>query len=313
MNHSLTSESHGPFVWKPVLLKKFKDFILKGSQPYSYSGDFGSVFVQEFTSELFTIRLITLEFFRNMIIHWKEEQNLKIQLALSNDLNYRRNGTSIQVGPSKYNLVWAPGRETIAHFSKGKVYRLFNTYYSPELVKKLIPSFLSLQHLQIEKQTFWTEPEITKAVNSILKSPYEGSVCDFFYENNIREMLFSTLRKGARKFYPGITDHDLSAIYQADQLILSNLDKHFTISEIAKKVNLNEFKLKTGFKKVIGMALYKRLHSARMERARELLLQTDKPIKAIHEEIGFEHLTSFITSFRKYFGMPPGELRRKSP
>jgi AraC-like DNA-binding protein len=153
---------------------------------------------------------------------------------------------------------------------------------------------------------------VSEAVNSMLHSPYEGTAQDFFFENKVREILFSILHKGVKKFYPGITDHDLSAIYAADQLILSNLDKHFTTSEIAKKVHLNEFKLKTGFKKVIGMALYERLHVARMERARTLLLQTDKPLKQIYEEIGFDHLTSFITSFRKHFGIPPAALRRTS-
>ena len=312
MNHTLRSESYGPFVWKPALLNKFKGFILKGSQPYSYSGDFGSVLVQEFISDLFTIRYITLEFFRKMVVHWKEENSLKIQFVLSSEMNYKRNGTSIVLEPSSYNLVWAPGRETIAHFSKGKVYRLFNAYFSLELVQRLIPAFLDLQHTENEKQSFWIEPEINKAVYGMLQSPYEGSVQEFFFENKVREILFATLLKGTRKFHPDLTEHDLSAIYAADQLILSNLDKHYTISQIARKVGINESKLKTGFKKVIGMTLYERLHTERMEKARELLLHSDKPIKAIHEEIGFEHLTNFITSFRKHFGVPPAALRRKS-
>lgn len=312
MNHSFTSESHGPFIWRPASLSGFKGFLLKGSKPYSYTGEFGRVLVQEFTSELFIIRYITAEFLRKMVLRWREENLFKIQLVLSDELNYQRNGDSIQLGPSNYNLVWAPQEETKAQFSKGKVYRFFNTYFVPELVQKLVPSFLTLQHSQIEKQVFWTEPEISDAVQSILQAPYEEGVRDFFFENKAREILFTILSKGIRKFYQGHTEQDLSAIYQADQLILSNLDKHFTIEEIAQKVGLNEFKLKTGFKKVIGKALYERLHAARMEKARMLLLQTDKPIKAIHDEIGYRHLTSFITSFRKHFGVSPGSLRRSS-
>jgi AraC-like DNA-binding protein len=310
MDFSLFNDKGGALLLEPVLPHRWKNFMLPGSQPLSASGDFGSILIQQYQAENFSIRYFVLDLVQKVALQWKEEEKLIIQAALSQGYHYERGQAHIALKPSQYNLVWAPGTVTNAHFSKGNLYRLFHTLCAPPLVQKLVPSFFDLQQQHIEKQAFYMEREVSDAINKIVAAPYEAPALDFFFETRLRDVFFTTLQKGGRKFYKGITQNDLSAIYTADNLILNNLDKHFTIKEIAEKVGLNEFKLKTGFKKITGMALFERLHKARMEKARTLLLQTDMPIKAIYETIGYDHLTSFITSFRKHFGITPGEIRR---
>jgi AraC-like DNA-binding protein len=65
------------------------------------------------------------------------------------------------------------------------------------------------------------------------------------------------------------------------------------------------------FRQVFGSGVFETLLKARMQKARSLLLETDKPIKEVASLIGYERLTSFITAFRKHFGYTPASLRRK--
>ena len=51
----------------------------------------------------------------------------------------------------------------------------------------------------------------------------------------------------------------------------------------------------------------------RMTRARNLLLSTEYPLKTIAQATGFSNEFYFSRCFRDFYGMPPGEYRRKNP
>jgi AraC-like DNA-binding protein len=310
MSFSISIGNNSPLVLEPFFPNQLERFLLPGSQPLAATGSFGTVLVQQYHGEHFSFRYLVLQLFQKITLQWQEDEQLNIQAVLSQGFSYNRGRTRVTLKPSQYNFVWAPGTITKAHFSGGKIYRLFHSLYAPQLVQKLVPSFARFQQLHIEKQAFYMEKETSEAINNIVVAPYDATARDFYFETRLRDIVFTTLQKGPRKFFKGFTQNTLSAIFLADDLIVNNLDKHFTITEIAEKVGLNTTKLKTDFKKIIGMALFERLHNARMEKARTLLLQTDIPIKVIYEMIGYDHLTSFITAFRRHFGTTPGDLRR---
>ena len=49
----------------------------------------------------------------------------------------------------------------------------------------------------------------------------------------------------------------------------------------------------------------------RRERASQLLLRTDRPIKQVAEAAGFRNEKSFIRAFRAWTGQSPGDFRRR--
>jgi YesN/AraC family two-component response regulator len=49
----------------------------------------------------------------------------------------------------------------------------------------------------------------------------------------------------------------------------------------------------------------------KMNRAKNFLTDTNVPIEEISQEIGYMNPEHFIRTFKKLFGMPPGEYRRK--
>ncbi len=59
-----------------------------------------------------------------------------------------------------------------------------------------------------------------------------------------------------------------------------------------------------------GATLQTLKDSVRRERATELLLRTDKPIKQVAESAGFQNEKSFIRAFKGWTGQTPAEYRR---
>jgi AraC-like DNA-binding protein len=59
-----------------------------------------------------------------------------------------------------------------------------------------------------------------------------------------------------------------------------------------------------------GASLQQLKDEVRSEKARELLLRTDKPIKQVASASGFRNEKSFIRAFRGWTGTPPAEFRK---
>lgn len=106
---------------------------------------------------------------------------------------------------------------------------------------------------------------------------------------------------------------DWEVVNKARAIILEDLKKHYTIRELARRLYVNEFKLKTSFRQAFGIGIFQYLLHARMEMAKDLLLEGDLPMKRIAADVGYKNTGSFIKSFRKYFGCTPALMRRSCP
>jgi AraC-like DNA-binding protein len=74
---------------------------------------------------------------------------------------------------------------------------------------------------------------------------------------------------------------------------------------------LNEFKLKTGFKKVFDNTVFGYLNDQRLDHASELMLQQQyRPLSDIALELGYSSPQHFSNAFSKKFGISPGKMRR---
>lgn len=98
-------------------------------------------------------------------------------------------------------------------------------------------------------------------------------------------------------------------ISQAIALIESDIRKHYTIRQIAKKVGTNSYALKRGFKEAHGQGLYEYLLKVRLKKAYDLLSQTDLPVKTIARQLGYKSSSSFVSMFKKKTGISPEQWR----
>lgn len=94
--------------------------------------------------------------------------------------------------------------------------------------------------------------------------------------------------------------------------VLSKIGQNpaFSVHGLAKLVKLSSSRLGHLFKAETGVELRHFLVDSRLEKAAQLLVETDRQIKEISHTIGYRHVPSFDRVFRKRFRMSPAEYRR---
>ncbi len=83
------------------------------------------------------------------------------------------------------------------------------------------------------------------------------------------------------------------------------------VTDIARRLGLSTAHLRRLFRSETGLGVKPWLQRRRGERARHLLLHTDRSIRDIAGELGFSDLQRFNKLIRHQFGLPPRRLRRE--
>ncbi|WP_123052821.1 helix-turn-helix domain-containing protein [Clostridium sp. JN-1] len=93
--------------------------------------------------------------------------------------------------------------------------------------------------------------------------------------------------------------------------IFNNYNDNITLQEIAKKEFLSTHYLSHGIKNTTGYNFTDLLNLTRVDEALKLLLDTDKTISEISEEVGFSHTRYFNKHFKIHFKCSPSQYRKK--
>ncbi|WP_228552256.1 AraC family transcriptional regulator [Gracilibacillus salitolerans] len=95
--------------------------------------------------------------------------------------------------------------------------------------------------------------------------------------------------------------------------IVSYIEEHYmediSLESCADYVDTTPYTLSKAFKKVYGDNFIDYLTKIRMNKAKELLLQTNMKIHEIAEEVGYRH-SYFNRIFKKHVGLPPSQYRK---
>jgi AraC-like DNA-binding protein len=75
---------------------------------------------------------------------------------------------------------------------------------------------------------------------------------------------------------------------------------------------MNRTKLRAAFKEMYGMTLVEYRTAVSMQRAEQLLGEAGATVQEAAHSAGYANASSFIVAFKRYFGVSPGDFRRKS-
>jgi transcriptional regulator GlxA family with amidase domain len=85
-----------------------------------------------------------------------------------------------------------------------------------------------------------------------------------------------------------------------------------TVETLADQVNMSRSVFAKRFKKAFGRGPIDLLRNIRLNRASQLLMQSDHPVKRIAELVGYRSRATFTRVFYAEFGVSPDRFRRKS-
>lgn len=101
-------------------------------------------------------------------------------------------------------------------------------------------------------------------------------------------------------------------LLQVLDYIQEHLDQDITLSDLAALLNLSPFHFSHQFKRSIGITPYQYLLQQRIERAKQLLNQSDRSITDIAFLCGFSSHSHLSKQFRQLTGMTPKAYRQQS-
>lgn len=102
---------------------------------------------------------------------------------------------------------------------------------------------------------------------------------------------------------------DLKIIQEIKTYLEENIKEDIHIITLVRQFGINEFKLKSLFKQVYGITVMRYLRKCRMDRAQDMLMNTDLEIKEIAFLIGFKYAHHFSKVYQDHFHVLPKDVR----
>ncbi|BBI33431.1 response regulator transcription factor [Cohnella abietis] len=102
-----------------------------------------------------------------------------------------------------------------------------------------------------------------------------------------------------------------SYVRHAIAFIKEHLDKNITLQQVAKSVHVNPNHLSEVFKRETGLNYLEFVTRQRMERAEEILNESNAKISEVANRVGYEDIKYFSRLFKKHTGRTPSEYRNK--
>jgi len=106
-----------------------------------------------------------------------------------------------------------------------------------------------------------------------------------------------------------LSPFDLRLIDQALDYINRHYTEKISADQLSMEVGMSKEKLQAGLQARKGLTLAKYIQQVRLEKARDLLTNTNDPVKAIADASGFINESHFCKVFKKNYFISPVQYR----
>lgn len=183
--------------------------------------------------------------------------------------------------------------------------------YSP-LHEQFVQQMAEGNTISFAEEDLLMTPEMRRAIDAIISCRQDGELKRIFTDARITELIMYQLEQFSHHLEGGkdvLQDRDIPKLEEAREILESTYIDPPTHKQLSKMILLNEFKLRTGFKKYFGSTIYDFVTKLRMEQAKKLILEEGKNMYEVGIDVGFKHQASFTNAFKKYYGILPSDVK----
>ncbi len=148
-------------------------------------------------------------------------------------------------------------------------------------------------------------------LHQIQNCPYQDSLRQVYLESKVLELLVLCSEQSSSikpNGHSQLHAQDIDKIHYAKEILLENMETPPSLLELAKQVGINDFKLKKGFREILGTTVFGFLREQRMEKARLLLEEGKMNVTEVLYDVGYNSPSHFTFEFKKRFGITPSSL-----
>lgn len=177
------------------------------------------------------------------------------------------------------------------------------------------PPPLVERFLEGRGEDFTTSPGMSLAMNRIVDQirnhPFTGAMESIYLQGKVYEMLAVALAdladspNGTQR----IVGADQKRAMMARDLILDDLANPPSVESLAAQVGMSQRRLAEAFRDIFGCTVFEWIVQQRLDLARDLLLNSDFPIKEIAFRLGYTHISTFSSAFARRFDVSPASFR----
>lgn len=126
---------------------------------------------------------------------------------------------------------------------------------------------------------------------------------------HLKEWSFRTLKALQEDMVKETRDNRSSLIDKIRSFIDENVTGELSLQSVADRVKLHPVYVSKVYKLETGENISDYIQRVRMEKAQSMLVRSDEKVYAIAARLGYQRPHSFISAFKKTFGMTPQEYR----
>lgn len=229
---------------------------------------------------------------------------------------YQMEPGSLLIYPSgtPYQLIAASDRQTMLCFNfdyldknSGK------TDFLPVMNLKHYHPEYSLEQVVFEDAVQFNKPFYLKQIKgkySVLKEiSNEWNLRRQFYRNETSALFITFLNHIARNYPQSGADRIPKIHTEILLFVADNFNQPMTNKHLGEIFNYHPYYISKIILKQTGLPLHQYLLKLRIEKAKELIVNSDKSISEIAEQVGFKNMSYFSQYFKKSAGCSPKEFR----
>ncbi len=154
---------------------------------------------------------------------------------------------------------------------------------------------------------------LKRAFRDMIEAPYSGLLKRVYIEAKVLEILVLVLENRMnllsveKNASPSIKQQDLERLHYARELVESRIENPLSLKELARATELNEFKLKTGFKQLFDMTVFEYIRDLRLEKGLQLIKAGHCNIGEAAAAVGYSNPSNFSIAFYKKYGCTPSD------
>lgn len=251
----------------------------------------------------------------NPHFHYQYEMVLNVR----GDADYCISGAMYHADPCSLLLMSNMENHYIVRHSVG--YDRFTLRFSTELLAAFLRDPLLLSIFKQRPEGFshlylCEADEFEQYVHLARLMLEEYKEQQFYWDQMIASKLLTILismyRRRPEVFPAHQSAESLGLIFGVQNYIESNLQEDLSLETVANQFFVNKYHLSHSFSKATGYTFKRFVVTARLSKAKDLLINTSDEINAISAQVGFGSVSHFIRSFRQMEGVSPLQYRNRA-
>lgn len=252
---------------------------------------------------------------KNYPIHW--HNSIEILYVLKGKINVTIDTDTYEIEENELEIV-----------NIDESHRIFSDEFNKVLIFHIDPNFFEKYYNDIKNMFFYTNTSDKGAQEDERYNEFRTILsiilCEFTqksndYDEEVEKALVDLLFHLINNFHYLLYDNDeiksneaqLERYHRISKYIFNNYNNNITLQDIAKNEFLSTHYLSHEIKYATGYSFTDLINLTRVEESVKLLLDTDKTISEICEEVGFSHTRYYNKHFKAYYKSTPLQYRKK--